>query len=64
MAARLAAIDLDGTLIRSDGTISARTRAAVQGAVAQGIEVVIVTARGPVSIDVIAELLGRLVAAR
>lgn len=44
---RLAAIDLDGTLVRSDETISARTRAAVRAAAAAGIEIVLVSARGP-----------------
>jgi Cof subfamily protein (haloacid dehalogenase superfamily) len=44
---RLAAIDLDGTLLRSDGTISQRSRAAIRAARDAGIVVVIVTARGP-----------------
>ncbi|MEN3341709.1 MAG: hypothetical protein V7644_1113 [Actinomycetota bacterium] len=44
---RLAAIDLDGTLLRGDGTISGRTKAAVRGATDAGIEIVLVTARGP-----------------
>jgi Cof subfamily protein (haloacid dehalogenase superfamily) len=44
---RLAAIDLDGTLVRSDGTISERTRAAVRNATRAGVEIVLVTARGP-----------------
>ena len=44
---RLAAIDLDGTLLRSDGTVSARSRAALAAAQAAGIEVVLVTARSP-----------------
>ena len=55
---RLAAIDLDGTLLRSDGTISARTHAAVHVARAAGIELVLVTARGPMSIHEIADELG------
>jgi Cof subfamily protein (haloacid dehalogenase superfamily) len=51
---RLAAIDLDGTLLRSDGTISARTRSAVRAA---GVDVVLVTARGPLTLrDIAAEL--------
>jgi Cof subfamily protein (haloacid dehalogenase superfamily) len=51
---RLAAIDLDGTLLRSDGTISARTRDAVR---ASGLEIVLVTARGPATMhDIAAEL--------
>ena len=54
MRARLAAIDLDGTLLRSDGTISRRTRAALTAAGASGINVVVVTARSPRSVRVIA----------
>ena len=44
---RLAAIDLDGTLLRSDGSVSARTCNAVRGAAEAGVEIVIVSARGP-----------------
>jgi Cof subfamily protein (haloacid dehalogenase superfamily) len=51
---RLAGVDLDGTLLRSDGTISDRTRAAIRGARAAGIAVVIVTARGPMSVSDVA----------
>lgn len=51
---RLAAIDLDGTLLRSDGTISQRTRAAIRAVRDAGIVVVIVTARGPASIAEVA----------
>jgi Cof subfamily protein (haloacid dehalogenase superfamily) len=47
---RLAAIDLDGTLLRSDGTISERSRAAIRSVRDAGIVVVIVTARGPASV--------------
>jgi Cof subfamily protein (haloacid dehalogenase superfamily) len=54
---RLAAIDLDGTLLRSDGTLSNRTRNAVAGAVGAGVDVVLVTARGPRTVgDLAAEL--------
>jgi Cof subfamily protein (haloacid dehalogenase superfamily) len=42
---RLIAIDLDGTLLRSDGSVSARTRGALGRAVSAGIEVVMVTGR-------------------
>jgi hypothetical protein len=52
--ARLAAIDLDGTLLRSDRAISARSRAAIAAARAAGIEVVVVTARSPRSASDIA----------
>ena len=58
MRARLAAIDLDGTLLRSDGTISRRTRAALAAAAEAGIVVVLVTARSPRSVRVIAEDVG------
>ena len=47
---RLAAIDLDGTLLRSDGTISQRSRDAIRAVRDAGIVVVIVTARGPASV--------------
>jgi len=47
---RLAAIDLDGTLLRSDATLSDRSRAAVAEARASGIQVLIVTARSPRSV--------------
>ncbi len=44
---RLVATDLDGTLLRSDGTISARTLRALAAVRARGIPIVIVTARPP-----------------
>lgn len=44
---RLAATDLDGTLLRSDGTVSARSRAALVRARACGVEVVVTTGRPP-----------------
>ena len=51
---RLAAIDLDGTLLRSDGTIGERTKRAVRET---RLDVVLVTARGPLTIhDIAAEL--------
>lgn len=46
-APRLIATDLDGTLLRDDGTVSARTAAALRAAAEAGIEVVFVTARPP-----------------
>jgi Cof subfamily protein (haloacid dehalogenase superfamily) len=52
---RLAAIDLDGTLLRSDGTISQRSRTAIRAVRDAGIVVVIVTARGPGSIVELAQ---------
>jgi len=44
---RIVATDLDGTIVRSDGNISARTRAALTAAEADGAMVVIVTGRPP-----------------
>ena len=51
---RLAAIDLDGTLLRTDGTISQRSRTAIRAVRDAGIVVVIVTARGPASVTELA----------
>jgi Cof subfamily protein (haloacid dehalogenase superfamily) len=56
---QLAACDLDGTLLRRDGTISERTRAAWRAAAAAGVELVIVTARPPRYLDPVADVLGR-----
>ena len=44
---RLIATDLDGTLLRDDGTISPRSRAAIHAAQHAGLWVVFVTARPP-----------------
>ncbi len=55
---RLAAIDLDGTLLRSDGTVSERTRGALRRASAAGIEIAIVSARGPRGVAEIADAVG------
>ncbi|GAB2909444.1 Cof-type HAD-IIB family hydrolase [Rhodococcus aerolatus] len=49
-APRLVATDLDGTLLRSDGTISARTRAVLDAVVAAGVPLVLVTGRAPRSL--------------
>lgn len=43
---RLIALDLDGTLLAPDESISARNRAAVSNAIGAGIRVVLVTGRG------------------
>ena len=43
----LVATDLDGTLLRSDGTVSPRTRAALNALRANGIGFVVVTGRPP-----------------
>ncbi len=58
MHVRLIATDLDGTLLRSDGSVSARTRAAVDAAESAGIGLVIVTGRPPRWIPPIVEQLG------
>lgn len=42
---RLVATDLDGTLLRSDGTVSARTREALAAATAAGAAHIVVTGR-------------------
>ncbi len=51
---RLIAVDLDGTLLRSDRTVSARTAAALAQARAHGWHVVPVTARPPRFLDALA----------
>ncbi|ELP62534.1 HAD family hydrolase [Streptomyces turgidiscabies] len=43
---RLVATDLDGTLLRSDGSVSARTREALAAATAAGAAHIVVTGRG------------------
>src|SRR5438067_2255640 len=48
---RLIATDLDGTLIGSDGTVSARTQRALRRAQDSGVEIVLVTARPPRYVD-------------
>lgn len=52
---RLIATDLDGTLLRRDGSISERTRTALANAREAGIAVVFVTARPPRDVHAIAE---------
>ena len=47
---RLLVCDLDGTLLEADGSISERTRAAVQAAREAGIRVAVATGRVPVGI--------------
>ena len=44
---RLVAIDLDGTLLQSDRTVSDRSRSAIAAVRAAGAEVVVATARSP-----------------
>ncbi len=54
---RLVATDLDGTLLRPDGTVSARTRAALDAVWERGTRVVLVTARPPRWVDELAAAL-------
>jgi len=54
---KLVAIDLDGTLLARDKTVSPRNRAAVAGLVASGVRVVICTGRPPRTARVFAEQL-------
>jgi Cof subfamily protein (haloacid dehalogenase superfamily) len=54
---KLVAIDFDGTLLRSDLTISDRTVDAIKAADRAGIRIMVVTGRPPRWLDPIAELL-------
>ena len=58
MRPRVVATDLDGTVVRSDGTISARTRRALEAVADSGAMVVIVTGRPPRWLRGIAEATG------
>jgi hydroxymethylpyrimidine pyrophosphatase-like HAD family hydrolase len=55
---RLVATDLDGTLLRSDGSGSERTAAALRAVQSEGIRTVLVTARPPRWLDPLAHLVG------
>lgn len=55
---RLVATDLDGTLLRSDGAISARTRAVLASLRERGIPLVMVSARPPRSLCQIGKAIG------
>ncbi len=55
---RLIATDLDGTLLRSDGTLSSRTRAALAAVERAGIPVVLVTGRPSRVVDALLEIIG------
>lgn len=44
---RLVATDIDGTILPATGMVSARTRAALEGSVGAGVDVVLVTGRPP-----------------
>jgi Cof subfamily protein (haloacid dehalogenase superfamily) len=55
---RLVASDLDGTLLRPDGTVSERTRDAVAAARRAGLTLVLVTGRPPRSLAPVAAQIG------
>ncbi|MDX3096576.1 HAD hydrolase family protein [Streptomyces sp. ME19-03-3] len=55
---RLVATDLDGTLLRDDGTLSARTLDALRTTTGAGAQVVLVTARPPRYLDALAAATG------
>ncbi|MDX3236250.1 HAD family hydrolase [Streptomyces sp. ME03-5709C] len=55
---RLVATDLDGTLLRDDGTLSARTLDALRITVRAGAQVVLATARPPRHLDALAAATG------
>jgi len=55
---RLAAFDLDNTLVGADMVVRPRVRAAVQGALGRGLTVTIATGRGPEPTEVFARDLG------
>ena len=57
-APRLVATDLDGTLLRSDGSVSERSVQALRAAADAGIETVLVTARPPRWLDDLAHVVG------
>ncbi len=54
----LIATDLDGTLLRPDGSVSERTRRVLSALAEAGIELVFVTARPPRWVDHLADLVG------
>jgi Cof subfamily protein (haloacid dehalogenase superfamily) len=55
---RLIATDLDGTLLRSDLTVSKRTQRALRAARDAGVRIVLVSARGPIGVGRVADLIG------
>ncbi len=55
---RLVATDLDGTVVRSDGSVSPRTRAAFEACRAAGVHVVAVTGRPPRWVTDLADVFG------
>jgi Cof subfamily protein (haloacid dehalogenase superfamily) len=57
---RLVATDIDGTLLRSDNTVSPRTRAALRAAEEAGLLIAFVTGRPPRWLDVLIEETGHV----
>ncbi|MEO3935838.1 HAD hydrolase family protein [Dermatophilaceae bacterium Soc4.6] len=55
---RVVASDLDGTLLRTDGSVSERTRAAWTAAEQAGLSTVLVTARPPRWLDELSSMVG------
>jgi Cof subfamily protein (haloacid dehalogenase superfamily) len=55
---RMLASDLDGTLLRSDGTVSDRTRAAIEAAAEAGLVIAFVTGRPPRWLHEVADATG------
>lgn len=53
------ATDCDGTLLRTDGSVSSRTRQALQSSQEVGVPVVLVTARPPRWMEELADVVGR-----
>lgn len=58
MKPRLIATDLDGTLLRTDGTVSDRSRRALAAVRTRGIPVVAVTGRGPRLLELVRRDMG------
>nr|WP_257910111.1 HAD family hydrolase [Janibacter limosus] len=58
MTPRLIATDLDGTLLRSDGSVSQRSVDALRAVADAGLETVLVTARPPRWLDELAHVVG------
>jgi len=56
----MVATDLDGTMLRSDGSVSPRTRAALEAAEAAGLHIAFVTGRPPRWLDAVIEETGHL----
>lgn len=55
---KLLALDIDGTLTRTDGSVSSVNISAVRRAQAEGVYIVLLSARPPLGVDAVAQLLG------